>query len=69
MLTAADKQLAELKEEFGDRWDLWFVPNAVSNTTTWCARPKPLLNEYSPEHLKEEIERVEKVRFIRPNED
>jgi len=39
-------------------WQIWYVPHATVRAVTWCARPWPLLNEDSPEHLAEAIERA-----------
>jgi hypothetical protein len=34
------------------------VPH-LNRTVTWCARPRPLLNENSPEDLAEAIEEAD----------
>jgi hypothetical protein len=48
-----DQRKRELEEQYPG-WQIWFVPH-VDWTVTWCARPNPLLNEDSPEHLSEAI--------------
>lgn len=49
-----DRMKRDLEERFPG-WGVWFVPG-MGRTVTWCARPMPLLNEDSPEHLAEAIE-------------
>jgi len=34
-------------------WRIWFVPNALDGTVTWCAQHEPLLHADTPEHLAE----------------
>jgi len=34
-------------------WRVWFVPNALDGTVTWCAQREPLLHADTPEHLAE----------------
>jgi len=34
-------------------WRIWFVPNALDGTVTWCAQREPLLHADTPEHLAE----------------
>jgi hypothetical protein len=41
-------------------WQVWYVPHS-DRTITWCARPNPLLNEDSPEHLAEAIAQAEQA--------
>jgi len=48
-----DEIRAQLAQEFPG-WQIWYVPS--QGGTTWCARPNPLLNAGSPEHLREAIE-------------
>lgn len=52
-LGGLDKIRAELQEQFPG-WQIWFVPRS-GRTTTWCARPWPLLNTDSPEQLAADI--------------
>jgi hypothetical protein len=44
-----DERKAELEARFPG-WQIWYVPH-LDRTSTWCARPWPLLNEASPEDL------------------
>jgi hypothetical protein len=34
-------------------WRIWYVPNALDGTVTWCAQHEPLLHADTPEHLAE----------------
>ncbi len=46
-------QLDEIREELEKRfpgWQVWYVRN-LNGSTTWCARPWPLINASSPEQL------------------
>lgn len=52
-LGALDELKRDLEERFPG-WQVWFVPH-LDRSVTWCARPWPLLNEDSPEHLAEAI--------------
>jgi hypothetical protein len=36
-------------------WRIWYVPNAVDGTVTWCAEPKPSVHAYSPQDLSKDI--------------
>ncbi len=36
-MTATNEALAALKERWGARWQIWFVPLALGGMT-WCAR-------------------------------
>jgi hypothetical protein len=56
-LNALDRIQAELQERYPG-WQIWYVPH-INRTVTWCARPWPLLNEDSPEHLAEAIEQAD----------
>ncbi len=47
-LQQMDVTRAELAQQFPG-WQVWYVP--ALGGTTWCARPWPLLNCPSPEHL------------------
>ena len=53
-LGEADRLKRQLEERYPG-WQVWFVPH-LDRSVTWCARPWPLLNEDSPEHLAEAIE-------------
>jgi hypothetical protein len=59
LLYAYDRQLAELQTRFGDRWRLWYVPNVVTNTATWCGHPLPVLHEVSADGLAKAIQEAE----------
>lgn len=52
-LGALDLLKRDLEERFPG-WQVWYVPH-LDRSVTWCARPWPLLNEDSPEHLAEAI--------------
>jgi hypothetical protein len=56
-LNALDLIKRQLEERFPG-WQVWYVPH-LDRTVTWCARPWPLLNEDSPEHLAEAIGQAE----------
>jgi hypothetical protein len=52
-----DKIKADLEQRFPS-WPIWFVPHIVpvgGCKVTWCARPWPLINSSSPEHLAADI--------------
>jgi hypothetical protein len=36
--TETDKALAALREHWGERWEVWYVPHALDGSVTWCAR-------------------------------
>jgi hypothetical protein len=48
-----DQIAAELRQRHPG-WQIWFVPE-LGRAPAWCARPWPLLNAASPEHLEAEI--------------
>ena len=52
-LDKLDQIAAELRRRHPG-WQIWFVPQ-LGRDSTWCARPWPLLNAQSPEHLEAEI--------------
>ena len=52
-LDILDQFAAELRRRHPGR-HVWFVPQ-LGQDTAWCARPWPLLNAQSPEHLEAEI--------------
>ena len=54
-LQELDAIKADLEGRFPG-WQVWYVPHSTDAGVTWCARPKPILNEASPEHLAEAIE-------------
>ena len=60
-----DQDLAALKERFGARWGIWYVPLALGGQT-WCANPwskqddrRNVLHADRPEHLSEYIAEAE----------
>jgi hypothetical protein len=61
LLHSLDVNLATLKKKHPG-WNIWFVPHAHDGSVTWCARPEPLINTDTPEHLSQEIEMAEKDR-------
>ena len=46
-------------------WRIWYVPQAASGHVTWCAQPEPLLNETSPEALRDAMKAAEYVTKLR----
>jgi hypothetical protein len=62
-LTAAtsdrtDQALAALREQWGGRREVWYVPHAKDGSVTWCARRhgdelRNVLHAYRPEQLAE----------------
>ena len=38
MTSGTDKALAALREQWGERWEVWYVPHAMDGSVTWCAR-------------------------------
>ena len=40
-------------------WRIWFVPNALDGSVTWCAQPEPTLHAHSPEDLSTDIRLTE----------
>jgi hypothetical protein len=52
-LTELDQIRNKLAEQFPG-WQIWYVPHS-DRTVAWCARPWPLLNAQTPEHLIAEI--------------
>jgi hypothetical protein len=62
--SGTDKALASLREQWGERWEVWYVPHAMDGSVTWCARRHgdQLLNvihAYRPEHLAEYMAEAE----------
>jgi hypothetical protein len=52
-LNELDKIRHELQQQFPG-WQIWYVPS-LDKSVTWCARPWPILNCGSVEHLKADI--------------
>jgi hypothetical protein len=40
-------------------WRIWYVPNSMDGTVTWCAEPKPTVHAYSPKDLSKDISLAE----------
>lgn len=55
-LGGLDRIAAELRQR-NPGWQIWFVPR-VGKDAEWCARPWPLINSTSPEHLAADIARA-----------
>jgi hypothetical protein len=36
-------------------WRIWYVPNSMDGSVTWCAEPKPSVHAYSPQDLSKDI--------------
>ena len=36
-------------------WTVWFVPNALDGSVTWCAHREPTIHAYSPEDLGKDM--------------
>jgi hypothetical protein len=56
-VTTADEALAVLREQWGERWNIWVVPLALGGER-WCARRhgdelRNVLHADRPEHLAE----------------
>ena len=51
------QELDRIKDELQERfpgWQVWYVPR-LHQSASWCARPWPLLNAQTPDHLAAEI--------------
>jgi hypothetical protein len=53
-----DQALATLRERWGARWEIWYVPLALGGLT-WCARRhddhRRLLHGHTPGELEEHL--------------
>ncbi len=62
MTTETDKALAALREQWGERWEVWVVHRVIGGAV-WCARLHDnhgkVLNAYRPEHLAEYMAEAE----------
>ncbi len=38
MTSGTDKALAALRQHWGERWEVWYVPHALDGSVIWCAR-------------------------------
>ena len=36
-------------------WRVWFVPNALDGSVTWCAQREPTIHAYSPQDLAKDM--------------
>ncbi len=36
-------------------WTVWFVPNALDGSVTWCAQREPTIHAYSPGDLGKDM--------------
>jgi hypothetical protein len=49
-----EAQRAKLMKAHPD-WRVWFVPNALDGSVTWCAQREPTIHAYSPEDLGKDM--------------
>jgi hypothetical protein len=59
-VSAVEDQAGALREEHGDRWQIWYVPRALDGSMTWCARIhgddlRNVVHADTAEHLDEHI--------------
>jgi hypothetical protein len=52
-----DEALAALRAQWGERWQIWYVPLAVGGAT-WCARRhedtvRDVIHADTPDHLSD----------------
>jgi hypothetical protein len=64
VISETDKALAALREQWGERWQVWHVPNAMDGSVTWCARRhgdelRNVIHAYRPAHLAEYMAEAE----------
>ena len=61
-MTKDDEALAALRERWGARWEIWYVPLALSGNT-WCARRhdnhRRLLHGHTGKELEEYLTEAE----------
>jgi hypothetical protein len=53
-LAALDAKLIALMKDHPG-WRVWFVPNALDGSVTWCAQREPTIHAYSPEDLGKDM--------------
>lgn len=63
-MTTVNEALAALREQWGERWQVWYVPRAVGGGPTWHARRhgdhiRNVINAGTPEHLSEYLAEAE----------
>lgn len=49
-----EAQRAKLMQDHPD-WRVWFIPNALDGSVTWCAQREPTIHAYSPEDLGKDM--------------
>ena len=49
-----EAQRAELVRDHPG-WRVWFVPNALDGSVTWCAQREPTIHAYSCEDLGKDL--------------
>ena len=64
MTSGTDEALAALREQWGTLWQLWYVPNALDGSVTWCARRhgdglRNVIHAYRPDHLADHMAEAE----------
>ena len=53
-LAALDaERIALMKDHPG--WRVWYVPNALDGSVTWCAQREPTIHAYSSEDLGKDM--------------
>ena len=63
-MTTSEQAIAALKARFGERWQIWYVPHALSGDMTWCARRWDAdhghnLHAHTPAELEEYLSEAE----------
>jgi hypothetical protein len=47
------ERIALMKDHPG--WRVWYVPNALDGSVTWCAQREPTIHAYNPEDLGKDM--------------
>jgi hypothetical protein len=60
-VSAVEDQAAALREKYGARWEIWWVPRSFDGNYTWCARLhgdhlRNVIHADTAEHLDEHIQ-------------
>ena len=60
-MSAVDDQANALREKWGSRWAIWYVPHALDGGYTWCARLhgddlRNVVHADTTEHLDQHIQ-------------
>ncbi len=63
-MTTVSEALTALREQWGQRWQLWHVPHAMDGSVTWCARRhgdelRNVIHADTAEHLSEYLAEAE----------